>query len=88
MVGVALVATLALAGCAKATEGSSNPAPPSTGGGSVKQQTSTDGFEERKITLSDGRTITCLTWVDSGYQYENTAAGLSCDWPKDEGPSE
>lgn len=85
MVGVALAATLALAGCGTAS-GSSNPAPVRTNGGPVKQQTSTDGFEERKIKLSDGRTVTCLTWVDSGYQYENTAAGLSCDWT--EGPSE
>lgn len=79
MAGVALVATLALAGCA--SQGGQAWEPPADDG-VVDQQSSTRGIEERKVKLSDGRTITCITWVDSGYQYENTAAGISCDWPQ------
>lgn len=76
MAGVALVATLALAGCGAVRDYEEN----TDGDSSVSQNSSTQGIEERHITLSDGRVITCITWVDSGYQYENTAAGISCDW--------
>jgi hypothetical protein len=72
---VGTVLALMLGGCAagRSTQGTSD-------SGTVGQSTSTQGMEERQVTLSDGRTITCITWVDSGYQYENTAAGISCDW--------
>lgn len=64
MAGVALVATLALAGCA-------------TGGSPAVDEdagTVADTLYERKIQLTDGREITCIVY-SSGYR-----GGLSCDW--------
>lgn len=67
---------IALVACAPSGRTTTN----NNDSGTIKTQTSTRGLEERKVTLSDGRIVTCITWVDSGYQYENTASGISCDW--------
>lgn len=51
----------------------------------IPQQGSLDGIEERRILLSDGREVVCITWVDRGYTSSSTAAGISCDWEHAEG---
>jgi hypothetical protein len=51
----------------------------------IQQQSSTDGIEERKIMLHDGTVLTCITWVDSGYSGDGTAAGIDCDWASKRG---
>lgn len=76
MAGVAAVATLALAGCASAT-----PRGPSESDGSVKQAADNAGFAESKVTLSDGRTITCITWSTWDFFNEAMSSGIDCDWP-------
>lgn len=73
-----VVLALIFSGCS-AQPGSSGYNPPDDPG-NVGTSTDTQGMEERHIRLSDGREIVCITWVDSGYQYENTASGISCDW--------
>jgi major membrane immunogen (membrane-anchored lipoprotein) len=83
MVGVALVATLALAGCAssgKSDFSEETPAPevPST----VRQGTDDSAFRENVITLNDGRTVICLTWSEYDSWNETKASGLDCDWER------
>jgi hypothetical protein len=74
-----VVLSLVLAGCAAqgGTRGTSE------SDGFVNSSTSTHGMEERRISLSDGRTITCITWSDHSLLTENTSSGISCDWGKE-----
>lgn len=77
MAGVAaVVVTLALAGCAPATNRSSN-----TDEGTTTQS-NPSGFSENKITLADGRIISCITWSTWDYFHDAMSSGVSCDWEK------
>lgn len=55
MAGVAIIATLALAGCAD-----SRPNPIPTEG--TEGVSSARNMREQKVELSDGRTVLCLFW--------------------------
>lgn len=76
MAGVAaVVVTLALAGCAPATDRSSSGTDTSE-----SKPSNPGGFSESKITLADGRIISCITWSTWDYFHEAMSSGLSCDW--------
>jgi major membrane immunogen (membrane-anchored lipoprotein) len=83
MVGVALVATLALAGCSgsgKSDFSEETPAPEAPS--AVQRGTDADSFKENIITLNDGRTVVCLTWSEYDSWNETKASGLDCDWER------
>lgn len=77
MAGVAaIVVTLAVAGCAPATDRGGIPEKDST-----QESANPAGFNENRVTLSDGRKITCITWSTWDYFHESMSSGMSCDWP-------
>jgi hypothetical protein len=73
-----VVLSLVLAGCAQQPGGQGT----SGGNSGVEPKSATEaGFTEAAITLSDGRTITCITWSDHDTLVTGqTSSGISCDW--------
>lgn len=77
---IGVVLSLIFAGCASSSYGGG----PSGSGSGVKQGTSNSNFTEHKITLSDGRTVTCLTWETYNYMTESAQSGMDCLEPRGE----
>lgn len=78
IVVVGTVLALMFAGCAASpTRGGSVP-----DNGNINRTDSTVGLQERNITLSDGRQVTCILWSEYDLMTENTVGGLSCDFPE------
>ena len=77
IIGVAATAAiLVLAGCAQASAGTTSST--SSKPAAVKSDDGT--LEEKKITLSNGRVVTCVAFSDYDYFNKTKASGLSCDW--------
>jgi hypothetical protein len=80
IVMIGTILALVLTGCASSSYGGG----PSGSGSGVKQGTSNSNFTEHKITLSDGRTVTCLTWETYNYMTESAQSGMDCLEPRGE----
>jgi hypothetical protein len=80
MVGAALVAALALAGCASQKSDFSEETPVPEAPSTVRQNANDSAFRENIITLNDGRTLICVTWSEYDSWNETKASGLDCNW--------
>lgn len=69
-----VVVVLSIAGCAASGGysggGTSDPGTVRTGG--------SGDFTEHTVTLSDGRTVVCLTWATYDYMNESMKSGMDC----------
>jgi hypothetical protein len=77
IVFVGVILSLTFAGCAAQPGGLGT----SDGGGSVRQGDSAD-ITEHTVTLSDGRTVTCLTWSKWDFVNEVVSSGMDCLEPE------
>jgi hypothetical protein len=69
------------AGASSCTGTQAEPAEPQP----VGVSTDTEGFSERDILLSDGRTVTCIVWDMGSGMSKNARGSIDCDWASAEG---
>ena len=74
--GIVLSVATGAAACQKVPETPPEPKP-------VQVQTGPNDLREVHILMSDGRTVTCLTWFDS--MNGKYGRALTCDWDHAEG---